>query len=86
MSVIDKIKHKNCDNIILQYLIFLILQYYSSISFLKKVLTHQVMSTTTFIANIGGMLGLCMGFSFVTLVEIFYFLSNVFLNIAGLAK
>ena len=44
------------------------------------------MSTTTFIANIGGMLGLCMGFSFVTLVEIFYFLSNVFLNIAGLAK
>ena len=73
-------------NIRILTILFLILQYYSPISFLKKVLTHQVMSTTTFIANIGGMLGLCMGFSFVTLVEIFYFLSNVFLNIAGLAK
>ena len=59
---------------------------YSSILFLKKVLTHQVMSTTTFIANIGGMLGLCMGFSFVTLVEIFYFISNVFLDMTGVTK
>ena len=33
----------------------------------------KVMSATTFIANIGGMLGLCMGFSFVSLVEIFFF-------------
>ena len=31
------------------------------------------MSATTFIANIGGMLGLCMGFSFVSLVEVFFF-------------
>ena len=38
------------------------------------------MSTTSFIADIGGMLGLCMGFSFVTLLEIVYFLSNVFFN------
>ena len=44
------------------------------------------MSTTTFIANIGGMLGLCMGFSFVTLVEIFYFISNVFLDMTGVTK
>ena len=36
----------------------------------------QVMSTTTLIANIGGMLGLCMGFSFVSLVEIFFFASK----------
>ena len=34
----------------------------------------KVMSATTFIANIGGMLGLCMGFSFVSLVEIFFFI------------
>ena len=37
----------------------------------------QVMSPMTFIANIGGMLGLCMGFSFVSLVEIFFFASQV---------
>ena len=37
----------------------------------------QVMSTMTFIANIGGMMGLCMGFSFVSLVEIFFFASQV---------
>ena len=39
----------------------------------KYFLLLQVMSTTTFIANIGGMLGLCLGFSFVSLVEIFFF-------------
>ena len=49
-------------------------------SFIKISPNIQVMSTFTFIANIGGMLGLCMGFSFVTLVEIFYFLSNIFLE------
>ena len=35
------------------------------------------MSPITFIANIGGMLGLCMGFSFVSLVEIFFFASQI---------
>ena len=35
------------------------------------------MSPTTFIANIGGMLGLCMGFSFVSLIEIFFFASKL---------
>ena len=33
----------------------------------------QVMSPITFIANIGGMLGLCLGFSFVSLVEVLFF-------------
>ena len=38
------------------------------------------MSVTTFIANIGGTLGLCMGFSFVSLVEVFIFLFSSFLK------
>ena len=41
---------------------------------------HQVMPVTTFIANIGGTLGLCMGFSFVSLVEVFLFLFSSFLK------
>ena len=41
----------------------------------------QVMSMTTFIANIGGTLGLCMGFSFVSLVEVFIFLFSSFIRI-----
>ena len=43
----------------------------------QHVLPPQVMSPATFIANIGGMLGLCMGFSFVSLVEIFFFASKL---------
>ena len=34
----------------------------------------QMMTLNTLIANLGGMLGLCMGFSLVTLMEILYFL------------
>ena len=48
------------------------------------LLYFQVMTTTTFIANIGGMLGLCMGFSFVSLVEILYFSSLPFLSLVNL--
>ena len=32
------------------------------------------MTLDTLIANLGGMMGLCMGFSLVSLVEIVYFL------------
>ena len=35
--------------------------------------TDQVMSWNTFIANLGGMMGLCMGMSFVSIVEVLYF-------------
>ena len=39
------------------------------------------MTVTTLIANIGGMLGLCMGLSFVSIVEIFevvfFFMRNI---------
>jgi hypothetical protein len=35
------------------------------------------MSIATFIANLGGMLGFCMGLSLVGLVEIFY---HIFIN------
>ena len=38
------------------------------------------MSLTTFVANIGGTLGLCLGFSFVSLVEVFIFLFSFFLR------
>ena len=48
-------------------------------NFLQQILL-QVMSVTTFIANIGGTLGLCMGFSFVSLVEVFIFLFSSFLK------
>ena len=36
--------------------------------------TIQVMTLDTLIANLGGMMGLCMGFSLVSLVEIVFFL------------
>ena len=49
--------------------------------FIVVVFGHQVMSLTTFIANIGGTLGLCMGFSFVSLVEVFIFLFSSFIRI-----
>ena len=34
----------------------------------------QMMTLNTLIANLGGMLGLCMGFSLVSLIEIIFFL------------
>ena len=49
--------------------------------FVKKFTLFQVMTTTTLIANIGGMLGLCMGFSFVSLVEVVYFSSLSLLSL-----
>ena len=42
----------------------------------KVFFFFQVMSVSTFIANIGGMLGLCIGFSFISLVEVFFFASK----------
>ena len=33
----------------------------------------QEMTLITFIANLGGMMGLCMGLSFVSIVEIIFF-------------
>ena len=32
-----------------------------------------MMTLNTLIANLGGMMGLCMGFSLVSLIEIFFF-------------
>ena len=43
-------------------------------------LVTQVMSVATLIANIGGMLGLCLGFSFVSLVEIVFFFFSALMN------
>ena len=42
-------------------------------TYLQKNPYHQVMTLDTLIANLGGMMGLCMGFSLVSLVEIVYF-------------
>ena len=39
------------------------------------------MTLDTLIANLGGMMGLCMGFSLVSLVEIVYFLFQAVGNI-----
>ena len=38
------------------------------------------MSLATFIANIGGMLGLCLGFSFVSIAEICFFTFSALLK------
>ena len=39
------------------------------------------MSLSTLIANLGGMMGLCMGMSFVSVVEICYFGANFIISV-----
>lgn len=43
-----------------------------------KVIKDQKMSKISFVANVGGLLGLCMGFSFVTVFELIYHSSRLF--------
>lgn len=43
---------------------------------------NELYGTTDFLANIGGILGFFLGFSFVTLIEIIYFLTlRLWINI-----
>ena len=42
-------------------------------SFATKIVRDEKVTVTSFVANVGGLLGLCMGFSLVSVVEILYF-------------
>ena len=44
------------------------------------------MSVSTLIANMGGLLGLCMGISLVSLVEIAFYLVNFIISITTRIK
>lgn len=48
--------------------------------YVKTFLTAEETTYTTLISNLGGMLGLCMGLSFVSVAEIFFFISKYFLK------
>ena len=49
------------------------LNVYVKDSFATRIIRDERMTRTSFIANVGGLLGLCMGFSLVSVVEILYF-------------
>ena len=42
-------------------------------SFAKRIIRDEKVTVTRFVANVGGLLGLCMGFSLVSVVEMLYF-------------
>lgn len=42
-------------------------------SFATKIVRDEKVTVTSFVANVGGLLGLCMGFSLVSVVEMIYF-------------
>ena len=47
---------------------------YFSETFTRKLVRDQKITITSFIANIGGLMGLCMGFSLVSALEFLFFL------------
>lgn len=49
------------------------LNVYVKDSFATRIIRDERMTRTSFVANVGGLLGLCMGFSLVSVAEIFYF-------------
>jgi hypothetical protein len=49
------------------------LNVYVKDSYASRIIRDEKMTRTRFVANVGGLLGLCMGFSFVSLAEIIYF-------------
>ena len=48
-----------------------------------NLLFLQVMTLIIFIANLGGMLGLCMGFSLVSIIEIMFYMAQYVHKILG---
>ena len=42
--------------------------------YVREIKRDVKISTTTFLSNIGGLLGLCQGFSIISLIEILYFI------------
>ena len=49
------------------------LNVYVKDSFATRIVRDERMTRTSFVANVGGLLGLCMGFSLVSVAEILYF-------------
>lgn len=49
------------------------LNVYVKDSFATRIVRDEKMTRTSFVANVGGILGLCMGFSLVSVAEILYF-------------
>ena len=49
------------------------LNVYVKDSFATRIVRDERMTRTNFVANVGGLLGLCMGFSLVSVAEIIYF-------------
>jgi hypothetical protein len=49
------------------------LNVYIKDSFATRIIRDERMTRTSFVANVGGLLGLCMGFSLVSVAEILYF-------------
>ncbi len=43
-------------------------------SFSTHIVRDEKMTRTSFVANVGGLLGLCMGFSLVSVAEILYYM------------
>ena len=58
---------------------FAILKIFINYPFYTKMTRDEDMTILSFIANAGGLLGLCMGLSFVSIFEIFYFCFDAFL-------
>lgn len=51
-----------------------LLVYYKDLQFMTSE-RHELYGTIDFLANCGGLLGLCCGFSFTSLMEIIYYLT-----------
>ena len=47
---------------------------YIANSYVKKVARKEKIAVSSFVANIGGLLGLFLGFSFISFIEIIYLL------------
>ncbi len=66
----NELIHKYAEDNIAVIKIFVKDPYYTNIQ------RDEAMSTVSFVANAGGLMGLCVGLSFVSIFEIFYHLMN----------
>jgi hypothetical protein len=55
---------------------FAVLKIFINYPFYTKIRNDEAMTILTFVANTGGLLGLCLGMSFVSVFEIFYFFGS----------
>jgi hypothetical protein len=56
---------------------FVVLQVYISNSYYTLFKRDEQISAITFISNTGGLLGLCMGMSFISIFEMFYYFGHI---------